>query len=329
MCSRFLAVRCRHLLVALLVALSACGPPDSGSLDQATITLVIPYHPGGGFDRAARAFAPFLASELGPDANVLPENVPGAGGRRGATKVFKARPDGTTLGVFNLPGFVLPEILGEKVDYDLRNMSWIGQLESQPYALLVPGTSELRSIADIRQLEQITFLSTGYGASVLAATQIAAESFRLADEDPIFLSGYAGTADYLVGLIRGDGHVGIAPVSTAAPYIDSGDLRPLAVSGAISTLEGVPTFAELGYPELADLGVRRSIAGPPGIDSQLLGQLRDAFMRAATNPEFQAMAANMRLELSPLDGDEAAAAVAASFTFYEAFRTNLRNPNAL
>ena len=326
---RFPATRCCYLLVALLFALTACSSPESDSLDQATITLVIPYQPGGGFDRTARAFAPFFASALGAEASVLPENVPGAGGRRGATKVFKARPDGTTLGVFNLPGFVLPEVLGEKVDYDLRSMSWIGQLESQPYALLVPGTSEFQSLADIQQQEQITFLSTGYGASVLAATQIAAESFQLADKDPIFLSGYAGTADYLVGLIRGDGHVAIAPVSTAAAYIATGDLRPLAVSGSVSTLEGVRTFAELGYPELADLGVRRSIAGPPGIDTGRLAQLRDAFMRAATNPDFQAMAANMRLELSPLDGDEAAAAVAASFTFYEAFRTNLRNPNAL
>lgn len=318
-----------HLLVVLLFAITACVPADDGSLDNATISLVIPYHPGGGFDRAARAFAPFFAAELGAGVTVLPENVPGAGGRRGATMVYKAPPNGKTLGVFNLPGFVLPEVLGEKVDYDLRRMSWIGQLESQPYALLVAATSELQSLEDIRAAENITFLSTGYGASVLAATQIVAHRFRLADESPVFMSGYAGTADALVGLIRGDGNVAITPVSTAASYIRSGDIRALAVSGTESTVEGVPTFAELGYPELTVLGVRRSVAGPPGIDPDRLAELRDAFRRAANNAEFRRMAQAMGLELSPLDGAEASAAVTESFSFYEAFKANLKNPNAL
>ena len=52
-------------------------------------------------------------------------------------------PDGRTLGIFNLPGFVLPEVLGERIDYDLRRLSWIGRLESEDYALLVSGDSEL------------------------------------------------------------------------------------------------------------------------------------------------------------------------------------------
>lgn len=318
-----------HLFVVLLLVLTACAPADDASLDNATISLVIPYHPGGGFDRAARAFAPYFADQLGAGVTVLPDNVPGAGGRRGATKVYRARPDGKTLGIFNLPGFVLPEVLGEKVDYDLRDMSWIGQLESQPYVLLVSGTSKLQSLDDIRATERITFLSTGYGASVLAATQIAAEQFDLADKDPVYLSGYAGTADTLVALIRGDGNVAITPVSTAASYIESGDLRALAVSGTVSTVEGVPTFTDLGYPELAELGVRRSVAGPPGMDPELLRQLRAAFQQSTTNAEFRRKADSMGMELNPLDGEQTSAAVAGSYSFYEAFKTNLKNPNAL
>ena len=322
-------MRSCRLLVVLLLPLVACAPAEDASLDNATISLVIPYHPGGGFDRAARAFAPHFADQLGTGVTVLPENVPGAGGRRGATKVYRARPDGKTLGIFNLPGFVLPEVLGEKVDYDLRNMSWIGQLESQPYVLLVSATSNLQSLDDIRAEERIMFLSTGYGASVLAATQIAAEQFDLADKDPVYLSGYAGTADALVALIRGDGNVAITPVSTAANYIESGDLRALAVSGTASTIEDVPTFTDLGYPELAALGVRRSVAGPPGIDPDRLRQLRLAFQRAAADAEFQDMAVTIGIELSPLDGEQTSAAVAESFSFYEAFKANLKNPNAL
>lgn len=317
------------LVVAMLLSLAACSPAGEATLDNATISIVIPYRPGGGFDRTVRALAPYFAEQLGADVTVLPENVPGAGGRRGATKVYRAKPDGRTLGIFNLPGFVLPEVLGEKVDYDLRELSWIGQVESQPYVLLVAASSELQSLEDVQTAEELSFVSTGYGSSVLAASQIAVERLELADDKPIYLAGYAGTADQLVALIRGDGNVAITPVSSAAKYIESGDLLPLAVSGTASTLDGVPTFIELGYPDLAGLGVQRSLAGPPGIDAQLLSTLREAFLRAVADPGFLATAQNARLDLSPLDGESTAAVVAKSFTFYEAFRTNLENPNAL
>jgi tripartite-type tricarboxylate transporter receptor subunit TctC len=324
-----IGVRFCCLLAVLVLLLSGCAPADDAKLDNATITIVIPYRPGGGFDRTVRAFAPYFARQLGAGATVLPENVPGAGGRRGATKVYRARPDGTTLGIFNMPGFVLPEVLGEKVDYDLRKLSWIGRLESQDYVLLISATSELQDLDDVRAAADISFLSTGYGSSVLAASQIIAERLELADESPIYLAGYAGTADYLVGLIRGDGNVAVGPVSTSIKYIQSGDLRALAVTGDGSSLPGVPTFTELGLADLDALDLQRSIAGPPDIDADLLVTLREAFMRAVADPEFIATARNARLDLSPLAGDATADEVEQSFRFYETFKTNLKNPNAL
>ncbi len=320
------------LWLAPFLALTGCGPADDSAsvdLDDETVSIVIPYRPGGGFDRTVRAFAPFFARELGTDVNVLPENLPGAGGRRAAAKVYRAKPDGLTLGIFNLPGFVLPEILGEAIDYDLRRLSWIGRIESQKYVMLVAGDSPLKTLEDVQTATEVTFLSTGYGSSVLAAMQIAAEELGLADASPTYLTGYPGTADYLVGLVRGDGNVAIAPVSTALKYIESGDLLPLAISGGESNIEGVPTFAELGYPQLMPLDVQRSLAGPPGMSDELLELLRAAFMRAVTAPDFIDAAATARLELNPLDGPGTAEAIVESFRFYEAFKTNLTNPNAL
>lgn len=319
---------CRVLAV-LWLPLMACGPSADPGLENATISIVIPYRAGGGFDSTIRLFAPYFAREIGPGVTILPENMPGAGGRRGAATVFRSRADGRMLGIYNLPGFVLPEVLGEKVDYDLRELSWIGRIEWQPYVLLVAASSDLRSLNDVRSASKISFLSTGYGSSVLAASQISASRLELADSDPIYLAGYSGTSDYLVGLIRGDGNVALAPVSSAMKYIESGDLRPLAVAGNESILEGVVTFKELGYPQLALLGVQRSVAGPPGLEPKRLQQLRDAFDRAVANPDFIAAAKNARLDLQPLDGAATAKEVAESFSFYESFKMNLGNPNAL
>jgi tripartite-type tricarboxylate transporter receptor subunit TctC len=320
-------MRPKRLVIGALTLALSTGAVAETELGGNNISIVIPYRPGGGFDRAVRIFAPYFARQIGDDIRILPRNVPGAGGRRGATTVYRATPDGTTLGIFNLPGFVLPEILGEKVDYDLRELSWIGRLESQDYVLLVPSGSKLYSIEDLHGEREIAFLSTGYGSTVMAASQIAAHGLGLMYKDPIFLAGYTGTADYLVALMRGDGNVALAPVSSAATYIESGHLRPLATSGEDEDLDGVATFANLGLPELTALKVQRSIAGPPNMDLELLNRLRSAFNRAVSDPEFIAVARAARLDLRPLGGEQAAAEVAASFSYYERFRANLANPN--
>lgn len=296
-------------------------------LPSDNLSIIIPYRPGGGFDLTVRAFAPYFARQLGADVNVLPENVPGAGGRRGAATVYRADPDGLTLGIFNLPGFVLPAVLGEKLAYDLRKLSWIGRVEAQHYLLLVSAESGIRTIEQLQAEDEIVFLSTGYGSTALAASQITAKQLGLMQADPIFLAGYSGTADYLVALIRGDGNVALAPVSSASKYLASGHLRALAVSGEQSAVEGVPTFTDLGYPALSLLDLQRSIAGPPGMDADLLGELREAFMDAIADPEFRKAARTARLDLSPLEGEAARKAVEASFRFYAQFKADLANPN--
>jgi tripartite-type tricarboxylate transporter receptor subunit TctC len=309
---------------ALLIGFSI----NAHAFPEADISIVIPYSPGGGFDSAVRAFGPHFAKQLGKNVTVLPRNVPGAGGRRGTTTVYRAKPDGYTLGIVNLPGFALPRVLGEPAEYDLREMSWIGRIESQDYVLLVAASSSINSIADLQKQKEITFTSTGYGSTILAASQIVANALGLKAKNPIYLTGYAGTSDSLVALLRGDGNVTIAPVSSATKYIQSGDLKALAVSGEVSELKGVPTFAKAGFPELTPLNLQRSIAGPPGMDGALLKRLRDAFNKTMADPEFLAAAQKARMDVAPLNGEKAAAEVKVSFEFYEKFKADLSNPNA-
>jgi len=314
-----------YTVAALLLG---CAPADRPAPTVESISIVIPYRAGGGFDRTVRLFAPFFERHLGGEIQVIPENAPGAGGRLGAAKVYRARPDGSVLGIFNLPGFVLPEVLGEEVDYDLRRLSWIGRIESENYALLVAAQSPLRSLEDLRSADELTFLSTGYGSTILAASQIVADRLGNTTAEPVFLTGYTGTAESLVGLIRGDGNLAIAPIESALRYIESGDLRALAVTGETSSLTGVATFDALGYPDLTPLNVQRSIAGPPGIAPEFLEVLRRAFADAVSDPEFQTLASNAGMTLDPTTGADVVAEVEASFSYYERFKSDLGNPGA-
>lgn len=314
--------------IAILLLSMGLSLNVHAAFPEENITIVIPYSPGGGFDTTVRAFAPYFADHLGSDITVLPRNMPGAGGRRGTTMVYRADPDGYTLGIINLPGFALPRILDKPAEYDLRKMSWIGRIEAQHYVLLSSGSSDIESIEDLKNQDEITFTSTGYGSTILATTQIVASALGLQEKNPIFLAGYSGTSDSLVALVRGDGNAALAPVSTASKYVQSGDLRALSVSGESSPFEGVPTFAEAGYPELTPLSLQRALAGPAGMDAKALEKLRTAFTETVNDPEFKKAAEKARMDVSPLSGEEAAQEVRKSFDFYEKFKTDLSNPNA-
>ena len=318
------------LCLALITVLSAgCNRRADETFPQDNIQMVIPYGPGGGFDTTVRVFAPFYAKYLGGDITVLPENIPGTGGRRGTATVYRAKPDGYTLGIFNLPGLVLPVILGERIDYELKKMSWIGRIESQDYVLLVSASSPIQTLQDFQAQDKITFVSIGYGTTVLAAIQVIAEQLGLMSKNPTFLTGYEGTTDQLVALVRGDGNATVSPISTAMQYVQSGNLRALAVTGEARSkhMPDVPTFTELGFPDLAPLNVQRSIAGPPDMDPALLAQLRSAFDQAMADPEFIAAATKAQMDVAPLSGDQAAQAINENFTYYEKFKANLKNPN--
>src|SRR5665811_2116451 len=75
------------------------------------ITWIIPYSPGGGFDTYSRGVARLLPKHLPGNVNVIPENIEGAGGRRGTATLYRADPDGHTIGIINVPGAIVTELL--------------------------------------------------------------------------------------------------------------------------------------------------------------------------------------------------------------------------
>ena len=102
---------------------------------------MIPYSPGGGFDTIVRNFAPALEKALG--AEVVPENIPGAGGTKGAATVARAKPDGYTIGVFNIPGFTVNQVIGKNMGFDLNEITWIASLATSRYGIAVKTFKDL------------------------------------------------------------------------------------------------------------------------------------------------------------------------------------------
>ena len=145
----------------------------SAQYPEDDITVIIPYSAGGGFDSYVRGVLPAIQKHLPNSINLIPRNMPGAGGRKGATAIFRARPDGYTIGAFNLPGLLLPHLLEENVGYDLSEVSWLGRISEDRYSIVVASSSDINSIDDLRALGRpILFTVTGVHSSSHAATMI-------------------------------------------------------------------------------------------------------------------------------------------------------------
>lgn len=315
----------RGAAAAISAAILLFSLPAVAAFPEKDIDFIIPYNPGGGFDRTVRAVAPYMEKYLPNKINIIPKNMPGAGGQKGATAVFRAKPDGYTIGIFNMPGFIIPAVLGRKVGYDLSKVTWLGQVEATQYALIVNAKSDFKTLADLQSSSKpIKFTATGFGSSALAAAQIAAHVTGI---KATFLPGYKSAPAYMVGLVRGDGEAAMGIVQTAEKFTRAGDLRAIVSFESVSSFKGVPSIASTKYADLVGLGIERIVGGPPNMDPKIKDILASALAKTLADPEFIEQAKKSRMDLVPLGPDAARKSVLNSVDVYEKYKSILTPPN--
>ncbi len=307
------------LATAVGITTALATPAAAAGFPEKNIEFIIPFGPGGGFDRTVRIVSPAMEKILPNKVEVLPKNVPGAGGGKGLATVFRAAPDGHTIGIANMPGAAIPAITGEPVEYDINKFTWIARLGTEEYMLAVSAKSDIRTIEDIQKLGRpLKIPSTDFGSTAYAASEIFGQVLKF----PIqHLTGYKGTNDYIVGVIRGDGEATVAPVSTMKQFIQAGDIRAIFTTEAKSTVAGVKTIAELGYPDLTGLGVERFVVGPPGMPAGTVKILSDSLMKAIADPEAQKHAETEGF--APLPADKAKASADSTLALYSKYKAAL------
>ncbi len=307
------------LAAAMAIGVMLSGTSAWAQFPQKNIEFLIPFGPGGGFDRTVRLVSPFLEKALPKRVEVLPKNVPGAGGRRALGALFRAKPDGHQIAIMNSPGAAIPVILGQKVEYDLAKFAWVAKIGSEDYMVGVSSKSSIRSIEDLKKLGRpLKVPTTGFGSTAQAAGAVFAEAFGLQIEH---IAGYKGTNDYIVGIVRGDGDVAVAPVATFRQFVESGAIRPLMTFEAKTSMKGIRTVAEMGHPELSGLAVERYIVAPPGTPADVVKILSDALAKAASNPELKAMAEKTGEPLDFIPTANAKAAFDKALAIYEKYKT--------
>jgi tripartite-type tricarboxylate transporter receptor subunit TctC len=305
-------------LISPRIARSAAAFPTKN------IQFVIPYAPGGGFDVYPRVVAPVMEKYLPNKVNIVPINIAAGAGSRGVTQLYRSKPDGYTIGILNIPGmFILQQQQGAGA-YDLSKFSWIGTMgEGERYMISVGSNSPLKTYADLKALSAkrpVKLSVTGPEGTAYAATMIGAQLLGLKTQ---LITGYKGSADYVVAAIRGDSDAVIAAIPTTLRFVRGGTIRVLASFETHSSLPGVPDATALGQPELDNISVERLIAAPPGMPADIQNTLSTALAKALADPVVVKWAKENDLIMKARTPQETARLIADQRAFFDKWKKYL------
>lgn len=287
------------------------------------ITFIIPVGPGGGGDIYSRLIGAGMEAEMGEGVHVIPFNVAAGGGGKGIRELYRARPDGRTIGMLSLPSlFVLQHV--RKIEDDFTRFSWLCNItKGEPYGLAVRYESPLKSLADLEALSrkrEVTFTASGPEGVAYFVTIIGSRLLGLRIR---LISGYRNSSDYVTGAIRGDADAVVAGLSVVRRMQRGKTLRLLASFEAHSSIPGVPDATTLGVPDLAELTALRVIAGPPDLPADATAQLSAALSSALASPRVVEFAARNGDELDPRSAAQTQALVQSQQRFFARWQSAL------
>lgn len=306
------------LASAIIFTLMGCSDSSNDPFPNRDIEIIIPYNAGGGFDAYARSLAQYMEKYLPEEINILPINMPGAGGRRGASHVYRADPDGYTIGIFNMPGILLPQIQGVKINYDVNLLTWLSTLSIDGYGIIVDDESPINSIEDMKNLGRpVVYGATGPSSTSYIATTIISTALEIPYE---VITGYKGSGEYILGVIRGDVDAAFANYSTIQPYLETGDIKLAAVIGVDSDDPNVMDANDLGVPELSNIKIVRMMAGPPEMPDDIRNTLEQAMLSALSDEDFKAWLDATGNDVYPANSVDTMTAVGEMSAFYDKFK---------
>lgn len=275
----------------------AHGASAQGVWPDRPVRLVVAFSAGGEPDILARAMQPGMQEVLGQP--VVVDNRPGASTAIAAEHVAHARPDGHTLLLTSSTTFAVNPHLLSRLPYRLEQFRPITQLMRAQIVLYANPRLPVRNLAELieyarRQQHGITYTITLRGGVAHLAGERMKQITGLQMTDVPF----RGSAAAAQALLRGDVDVGFDGLATYAGMVRSGEVRALAITGdrRAEMLPDVPTFAEAGFPDLAQ-GYWYGLFAPTGTPDRPVARILEATragLRSATaSTQWGAMGATM------------------------------------
>lgn len=280
----------------LLAAASALPAAQAAPAWQPahTVTIVVPYAPGGGTDATARALARRLGELWGQP--VIVDNQPGADGLLGTRRAMDAKPDGLTL-LLQVPSLVLTRYQpGLKGIDPLAQLVPVTAISQSPGALVVSGRMGVHSVAELVRACKTTAnpcaFGTGEATARIGARQLAAEG----GFPDLVVANYRGTSAVIPDLVSNRINIAFISIASALPQHRAGMLRILATQGdkRAAVLPDVPTIAEAGFPGLRNVtwyGLFAPHGTPPAVQQAIADAVHTAVRDAGVQTAIAAAGA--------------------------------------
>lgn len=289
----------RSACLALAAALASLGISPAIASDYPTkpIRLVVPYGPGTGSDVLGRVIAQRLSVEIGQ--SVVIDNRPGATGGIGTRDVVNSAPDGYSLVLGTNATLISTPTLNSdiayKADVDLSPVAMVARCPM----VLVTGTTatSAKTVPDLVTAlkgKRSTFGSTGVGTN----GHVISEIMLMEMGAKATLVTYKGSSESLTDVLRGENAFAVDTPAAILPFVKSGKLLPLAVTGTdrMPNFPDVPTFTEVNIKGLQTVYAWFGVLGPKDLPAPVTKLLSDKLAATMQNEEVKARLATMELD---------------------------------
>jgi tripartite-type tricarboxylate transporter receptor subunit TctC len=304
----------RSLLFAVLAAIPLAGFAQSPPYAGKTVTIIVGYKAGGGYDATARLLARHLPKHIPGKPTIIVQNMPGANSMIAANHVYNvAKPDGLTIGTFNrnLPVAQLTKVDGVK--YDMTKFAWIGSAASECTILALRSDLPYKSVEELKKAKQpLVIGATGPGANTYDFPLLLKEFLGL---NLKIVTGYQSSADIMLAIERKevDGRAG--SFTSIRPFIDRKLVRPVLRARADEPgVEQLPIDEDLApnarakaimalrsAPEI----VGRPYVMHPNTPPESVNIMRKAFAETIGDKDLIAEATKAKMELNYVGADVA------------------------
>ncbi|MBV4396124.1 tripartite tricarboxylate transporter substrate binding protein BugE [Advenella alkanexedens] len=277
----------KSLLTAVFSAAAIIsGTSYAADFPSKPIRVIVPFAPGGSTDIVTRIVTAKMSDILGKPMVV--ENKAGAGGAIGASEAARAKPDGYTLSIATVSTLgVNPACKPEGLGYDpLKDFAPVSNFVNVPNVLEVnpkfPANDFQSFLAEVKANPN----KYSYGSSgTCSVLHLFGEAFRLATDTDIVHVPYRGSGPAVTDAVGGQIGILFDNLPSSFPQIEAKNLRPLAIAWEerLDSMKDVPTFKELGYPEL-NQPVWYGLLAPAGTPEDVIATLNKATLDALKDP---------------------------------------------
>ncbi len=288
----------------LATGMAAVASPALGQarFPDRPVRIYVPFPPGGTTDIQMRVLAEPASKRLGQP--VVIENRPGAGGSLGATAIARnTRPDGYTLSVMPNSIFRIP-VLMQTPPYDpVEDFTWIIRMVGYTFGIVVRADAPWQTLKDLLDDARANPGKITYGTPGVATLDVTMERIaQLAGGIQWVHVPYRGGAENVNALLAGQINVS-AEASGWAELVLSGQLRLLATWGEQRPrrFQMAPTLREAGIPIVNSSPY--GLAGPKGMDPEVVRVLHDAFRDALQDPAHLAVLERFDMPMMYADGE--------------------------